>query len=146
MRRLLNATAAFAVLAAASLTASADHHQASSCKPAQKCCQAKKSSCFSLPKLRLPKLELPKLSLPKLDLFGCSKSSHTCCKTAVKHCSGGLSKSAGEETKAPKVEDAPPPPPYEGKEKAPAPAPPKKDTKAEAVKKAAPAAAPVAGK
>lgn len=143
MRRLLNATAAFAVLAAASLTASADHHQASSCKPAPKCCQAKKSSCLSLPKLRLPKLELPKLSLPKLDLFGCSKSSS---KTAVKHCSGGLSKSAGEETKAPKVEDAPPPPPYEGKEKAPAPAPPKEDAKAEAVKKAAPAAALAVGK
>jgi len=142
MRRLLNATAAFAVLAAASLTASADHHQASCCKPAPKCCHAKKSSCLSLPKLRLPKLELPKLSLPKLDLFGCSKRSHSCCKPVVKHCSGGLSKSAGEETKAPKVEDAPPPPPYEEKEKAPAPAPPKEDAKAEAVKKTAPAAAP----
>ena len=146
MRRLLNATAAFAVLAAASLTASADHHQASSCKPAPKSCQAKKSSCLSLPKLRLPKLELPKLSLPKLDLFGCSKSSHNCSKTAVKHCSGGLSKGAGEETKAPKVEDAPPPPPYEGKEKAPAPAPPKEGAKAEAVKKTAPAAALAASK
>lgn len=146
MRRLLNATAAFAVLAAASLTASADHHQASCCKPAPKCCHAKKSSCLSLPKLKLPKLELPKLSLPKLDLFGCSKRSHSCCKPVVKHCSGGLSKSAGEETKAPKVEDAPPPPPYEEKEKAPAPAPPKEDAKAEAVKKTAPAAAPAESK
>lgn len=130
MRKLLNATVAVAVLASASLTASAGD----CCKPARTCGNAK-SSCASLPKLCLPRLELPKLTLPKLNLFGCSQPTQRCCKPVVKTCSGGLSKSAGEETKAPKVEDAPPPP-YE--EKAPAPAPPKEDVKAEAVKKAAP--------
>lgn len=134
MRRLLNVTAAFAVLAAASLTASADHHAAPSCskpapkccQPAPRCCQAKKSCGL----FGLPKLELPKLQLPKLDLFGCSKKSS--CAPAPKNCSGSHA-THGEEVKAPKVEDAPPPP-YE--EKAPAPAPPKEDAKAEPAKKA----------
>jgi len=127
MRQLLNAVAAMAVLSAVSLTASADHHTKSCCKPAPKCCQPQRAcGLFSLPKLKLPKLELP-----KLDLFGCLQKSSACCKPVAAKCSGG--KSEGEEVKAPKVEDAPPPP-YE--EKAPKPAPAEEDAKAEPAKKA----------
>jgi hypothetical protein len=138
MRRILCVAAALAIVAGTGLTASAGH---SCCKPAPRCCSHAKPSCglFSLPKLQLPKLQLPKL--PTFDLFGCSKKT-TCCQPAPKVCSGGHahgehSHSHGEAVKAPKVEDAPPPP-YE--EKAPAPAPPKDDAKAEPAKKAAKAA------
>jgi hypothetical protein len=130
MRRILCVAAALAIVAGTGLTASAGH---SCCKPAPKCCSHAKPSCglFGLPKLQLPKLQFPKLP----NLFGCSKK--ICCQPAPKTCSGSYTKGHGEEVKAPKVEDAPPPP-YE--EKAPAPAPPKEDAKAEPVKKAADAA------
>lgn len=125
MRRILCVAAALAIVAGTGLTASAGH---SCCKPARTCCSHAKPSCGLL---SLPKLQLPKLQLPKLDLFGCFKKT-TCCQPAPKTCSGSTTAGHGEAVKAPKVEDAPPPP-YE--EKAPAPAPPKDDAKAEPVKK-----------
>ena len=132
MRRILCVVAAFALVAGTGLTASAGH---SCCKPAPTCCSHAKTSCglFGLPKLRLPQLQFP-----KLDLFGCSKQT-TCCQPAPTACSGGQIQGHSEDVKAPKVEDAPPPP-YE--EKAPAPAPPKDYAKAEPVKKAVDAAKP----
>jgi hypothetical protein len=112
--------------------------KSSCCNSAPKCCAPKCSTqrrC-RLTGMKLPKLELPKLRLPKLNLFGnkCCKPT-PCCKPAPPTCSGGKA--------ATKVEDVPPPPPYE--DKAPAPpvekkaAPAKKPAPA---KKAAPAPAP----
>lgn len=95
--------------------------------PVQKCC-APAPTCCGERKSLLSGIKLPKLQLPKLNLFN---RSSNCCQPAPPTCSGGSS--------AGKVEDVPPPPPYE--DKAPAP-PEEKPAAAPAPPAAAPAPAP----